>query len=587
MKRPDINTPLNFTEKYKSRISLIVSVITMLVLCLFLGQMDKIFIQTPKKEKAKQEKQLEEQDQAAQAAPEVYTASFVAVGDNRFSSSLISSGYNEETDSYNFDPIYSKIQSEISGADFALVNQETVFTEDPDSYSGEDTFASPTAVGDALVNAGFDGIACASDHMDDFGSSMITETLNYWNTAHPDVHILGIHPSETDAGTITVVDVNNIKVALLDYTGSSYTAQLEDDETYMIDQLEKTKVSADIAKAKAESDCIIVYANWGDDDSSEVSDTQKQWASFFLSQGVQVTIGVNPRQVQPFETLTDASGNSMLVYYSLGNFVSTQGEIPRLLEGMAKFTIEKTVAAGASSAADTLDPNTTPTATPASGDSLTPTAAPDTSVTPATEPDASMTPTVTPASTTPAGDASVTPSTQPDASQTPDSTGAQGSVSTTNGTVTIRITASSLEPMVMHYNYDENIYEVYMLSQYTDELAENHSIHDMIEDEFTIASLQSLFQTKTHAETGTTGSADSTGDLDNDSDNGSDDGYDDGSDSGYDDGSGDGYDDGSDSGYDDGSGDGYDDGSDSGYDDGSVDGYDDGSDSGSEESSYE
>lgn len=506
MKRPDINTPLNFTEKYKSRISLIVSVITMLVLCLFLGQMDKILIKTPNQQKAEQEKQQEGQEQTAQTAPEVHTASIVAVGDNRFSNAIIASGYNEETDAYQFDSVYSQIKSEISNADFALVNQETVFTEDADSYSGEDTFASPTSVGDALVNAGFDGIACASDHMDDYGSSMITETLNYWNTAHPDVHILGIHPSETDAGTITVVDVNSIRIAFLDYTSSSYTSQLGEDEAYMIDQLEQTKVSADITKAKEQSDCIIVYANWGEDDSSEVSDSQREWASFFLSQGVQVTIGVNPRQVQPFETLTDASGNSMLVYYSLGNFVSTQGEVPRLLEGMAKFTIEKTVTAGGSSDGGAA---ANPSATPTADATLSPSAAPaDISATPTDDPSA-----------TPAADGS-------------EQAAAANAISSSASGVTIRITASSLEPMVMHYNYDENIYEVYMLSQYTDALAQSHSIHDMTEEEFTVASLQSLFQSKTGvsvAGTSTTGGTDAPTGEDSGSDGSSDTGSEDSS----------------------------------------------------------
>lgn len=166
MKRPNQNTPLNFTEKYKSRISLIVSVVTLVILCIFLTQMDQILIQQPRQEQAEQQKLEEEQQALAAAEPDVYTASFVAVGDNRFSDALISSGYNEEAGTYSYDSIYAQISQEISSADFAIVNQETVFTEDSSSYIGEDTFASPTAVGDALVNAGFDGIASATNHMD-------------------------------------------------------------------------------------------------------------------------------------------------------------------------------------------------------------------------------------------------------------------------------------------------------------------------------------------------------------------------------------------------------------------------------------
>ena len=39
-----------------------------------------------------------------------------------------------------------------------MVDQETVFTTDHDAVSGYPSFATPTEVGDALVNAGFDVI---------------------------------------------------------------------------------------------------------------------------------------------------------------------------------------------------------------------------------------------------------------------------------------------------------------------------------------------------------------------------------------------------------------------------------------------
>lgn len=399
------NIPLNFTEKNKSRISLICSIVVLVVLCFALHQLNKVFVPADSgKNKSENTTPAPTQEPA-----QISTANIVAVGDNRFSSTLISSG-GSDSGTYNFDQVYSEIKNQVTAADMAMVNQETVLTADSDNFSGEDTFASPTAVGDALVNTGFDAIASASNHTDDFGSEMIKETLDYWKTSHPDTTILGIHETQEDADTLKVVDINGIKVALLDYTDSSYTQTLGDDSAYMVDKLDQTKVAADIAKAKENSDCIVVYANWGNEEDAQPSQTQKDWAQFLLQQGVKVTIGVNPRFVQPMETLTDASGNEMLVYYSLGNFVSTQSEVPRLLEGMASFTIEKTV---------------------------------------------------------------------------------------TGSETTVKVTNQSLLPMVMHYNHDENVYNVYMLSDYTDTLAESHSIHDYTEDEFTVSSLKTLFKEQT------------------------------------------------------------------------------------------
>lgn len=62
-----------------------------------------------------------------------------------------------------------------------------------------------------------------------------------------------------------------------------------------------------------------------------------------MKNGVDVVIGTNPNVLQPFGYLTDDEGHNMLIYYSLGNFVSGQETLKQLLGGMANFTIQKTV----------------------------------------------------------------------------------------------------------------------------------------------------------------------------------------------------------------------------------------------------
>ena len=94
-----------------------------------------------------------------------------------------------------------------------MVNQETPFTTDHSAVSGTAPYATPTEVGDALVNAGFNVVTSATALIDDNGSSMINETLNYWETSHPDVPVLGIHETEEDANSVKVLEVNGIKIS--------------------------------------------------------------------------------------------------------------------------------------------------------------------------------------------------------------------------------------------------------------------------------------------------------------------------------------------------------------------------------------
>lgn len=76
---------------------------------------------------------------------------------------------------------------------------------------------------------------------------------------------------------------------------------------------------------------------------------EKQWAAYLMEQGVNVIIGGHPHVLQPYGRLTDDKGNETVVFYSLGNFVSTQQKLEELLGGMAKFTIQKTVQDGKTS----------------------------------------------------------------------------------------------------------------------------------------------------------------------------------------------------------------------------------------------
>lgn len=54
-----------------------------------------------------------------------------------------------------------------------------------------------------------------------------------------------------------------------------------------------------------------------------------------------LVIGTHPHVLQPVEWITSDSDHKMLVYYSLGNFLSYQKEAPRMLGGMATVSITK------------------------------------------------------------------------------------------------------------------------------------------------------------------------------------------------------------------------------------------------------
>ena len=369
-------------------------------------ELDYTLISKPQKEATETAALEQQKAEDAATVPEISTASVIAVGDNLYHSKLYESGEND-SGTWNYDQIYTHVLDEIQAADIAMIDQETVFAPSHDAVSTYPSFATPEEVGDAIIKAGFNVVESATNHIDDYGYDYLKTTLDFWSNNYPDVPVLGIHATQEDADTVKVKEVNGIKIAFLDYTYGTNNSGAGEGNEYMIDIFDKDKISTMIQKAKEVSDCIIFVAHWGAEDETMPNEYEKQWAAFLMEQGVDVIIGGHPHVLQPYGRLSDDQGHSTLVFYSLGNFVSTQQELPELLEGMASFTIQK---------------------------------------------------------------------------------------STLNGESTIEILSPEIKPMVMHYNYNTDEYGPYMLEDYTEDLASQHSVRDVLGDEFTLAALQAKFQ---------------------------------------------------------------------------------------------
>lgn len=263
----------------------------------------------------------------------------LAVGDNLIHIEVVQSGMQEDG-SYNFDHLYDEIQEEVRAADIAVINQETILAGKELDYSGYPAFNSPTEIGDAIANAGFDVVLHATNHTMDKGLKGVTNTFEYWSK-YPDITILGINQTEEDRNKVPIIEKNGIKIAMLNYTYGLNGYKLPKDMPYLVNMLDKNEMEKDIKKARKEADFVVVYPHWGTEYVYEPVNSQKNLASFFYDLGVDLVIGTHPHVLQPVEWITSDTGHNMLVYYSLGNFLSYQKEAPRMLGGIAHVTITK------------------------------------------------------------------------------------------------------------------------------------------------------------------------------------------------------------------------------------------------------
>ena len=291
------------------------------------------------KEKAEQERLALEKEQ------EENTIELLAVGDNIAHQTIREVGMTEYGP-WNYDSVYQYVKEDVEAADLALVTQETIFVEDREDVSGYPSFGTPPEFGDALVNTGFDVIASATNHALDKGTDSIEYTLNWWEENHPDIPVLGLYDSQEASEEIPIISCKDLKLAMLDYTYSLNGLELPSDQEYMVDVFDEEQVREDIRQAKELADVVIVVMHVGNEYEQDVDQETQEWTDIFLEEGVDIVIGSHPHVVRTMETLTGEDGHKMLVYYSLGNFTSTQTDLPSLMGAMAKITVRKNIETG-------------------------------------------------------------------------------------------------------------------------------------------------------------------------------------------------------------------------------------------------
>ncbi len=262
------------------------------------------------------------------------------IGDMLMHDNVLKSGLRADG-TYRFDHLFKHILPDIQDADIRIVNQETILAGEELGISDYPRFNSPFALGDAEVDAGFNVILHATNHALDKGLNGIERCCDYWSMSHPEVAVLGINSSKDEYNRIYIFEKNGFRVAVLNYTFESNVMPIPPDKPYCLNLFDHKKMLADIKTAKQSADTVVVCPHWGTEYIYSTDADQREWTDFFLSAGVDVVIGTHPHVLEPVEMLCSPEGHRMLVYYSLGNFISDQSQMPRDIGGMAKITLIK------------------------------------------------------------------------------------------------------------------------------------------------------------------------------------------------------------------------------------------------------
>lgn len=290
-------------------------------------------------------------------ALEEYDITLLAVGDNLIHMGIIKTGLMDDG-TYDYTFLFQNIHDYLNAADIKIINQETILGGNELGFSGYPRFNSPTEVGDAIADAGFNVVLHATNHAADQGSEGILSCASYWETFHPEILVTGITGAEKTVenedikNEIPLLKVGDVTFAILNYTygpnAEILSSALRGHLNMLCAYNEKNgridftslnpHVLEDIEQAKQLADIVIVFPHWGTEYRSTPSGYQRKFALEMTQAGADLIIGTHPHVPQPVEKITAENGNTSLCYYSLGNYVSTQKQALCMLEEMAWVT---------------------------------------------------------------------------------------------------------------------------------------------------------------------------------------------------------------------------------------------------------
>jgi len=259
---------------------------------------------------------------AGEPSPEPRSFTIAASGDILIMDSIrqVADSHAPGYRTYDFFPMFARIEPWISGADLAICHLETpLLATDSglpraDPNSPHPSFSAPPGLVDALVATGYDACSTAANHSLDWGLDGLVATLDVLDEA-------GLGHSGTFRSAAenhpSLYEVNGVTVAHGAYTFGTNLIFVPED--WAVNYLDLDQMLADAAWARRHGAEFTIFSiHWGKDYQVMPSERQLEYvAPLMASPDIDLIVGHHAHVVQPIDIV-----NGKYVVYGMSNQLS-------------------------------------------------------------------------------------------------------------------------------------------------------------------------------------------------------------------------------------------------------------------------
>jgi poly-gamma-glutamate synthesis protein (capsule biosynthesis protein) len=167
--------------------------------------------------------------------------------------------------------------------------------------------------------AGFDVLNLANNHVGDYGTSAMLDTIRF--TRRYGMVPVGAGGSLASASRPRVFQALGLRIAFVGFSDILPASFFAGPGRAGTQQATAENIRASVSRAKRRADVVIATFHWGVERATVEDARQRAFATEALAAGATAVIGAHPHVLQPIRSV----GRRRLVAYSLGNFVFGAG----------------------------------------------------------------------------------------------------------------------------------------------------------------------------------------------------------------------------------------------------------------------